>query len=401
MKIRQAIAATLVAMLFLATASSTTAPPVSVDTTVLQSAVNAYASAGLSASCGTYVTRNIGTTSNPDGVIVNNVCRVQGDTEWHDANIAAQMTGAQLKVGLGSSGRDPTVLTDDPGTTQISPTISKPTTSHEPMSSIEVSNAVDKTLTGVNKAMIATSAGCSAAGALNAFFLGGAATEITQLCVHAQLLADSVANVKHLNAFTDSMRALPSRAPYATAPIAMQPHVGNDINGELAALSGILNGRGGDAQAAWANATVRLRAAYLNHETAGTSAQLSSAASINMVDSFGTEALRVIGEIRANQAASLAAAAALQKQADSLDPAINTPIGQQNITNAALMQLIHLHTTSQATAAALLQQMAVANTWQRNAAATAANNYEVMMQARAAKSADLMGTSSALAYRMP
>jgi hypothetical protein len=64
------------------------------DAAALQTAVNAYAAIGRPASCATYV------TSNQGGTIVNDACQVEGSNSWHDANLSAMMTPAQLQATL-------------------------------------------------------------------------------------------------------------------------------------------------------------------------------------------------------------------------------------------------------------------------------------------------------------
>jgi hypothetical protein len=64
------------------------------DTAALQTAVNAYAAIGVPATCATY------TTVNQGGTLVNDQCQVQGSNSWHDANLTALMSPAQLAAEL-------------------------------------------------------------------------------------------------------------------------------------------------------------------------------------------------------------------------------------------------------------------------------------------------------------
>ena len=138
-----------------------------------------------------------------------------------------------------------------------------------------------------------------------------------------------------------------------------------DIHGESLAIGAIVNGLPGNPQAAWANATVGLTSAFLAMETPGSSVHLSNAASVNMTDAFSADAIATVGGLRATQMDITKAITDLQAQADALDEDTNTPVAQQNITNAAIMQSIKLQQTNASLLGAAVQQLAIGNTWQR------------------------------------
>ena len=289
----------------------------------------------------------------------------------------------------------------DPSTMQVTPTISTPTaTQHTPITRDQVASSTSSTKDEVNKGLIGATLACDAAGALNSFFLGGIATEVTQLCNFTALAAQYAVQGRHFDVFAASLQPLGNRSRFATSSLQLGSPAVVDIHGEAAPIARVVNGYGGDPYAAWSAGTVRMNASYLQSEQPG-SAHLSSAASVNLVDSFGTDAVRTAGDMRREQANTLSAVQALQQQSAALDSSANTPVAQQNITNAALMQVINNQATSQSAQVAVLEQLVIANTWQRNAAASAANNYAHQLGARSANTADLSGLSSAVQYRMP
>ena len=85
------------------------------------------------------------------------------------------------------------------------------------------------------------------------------------------------------------------------------------------------------------------------------------------------------------------AVSSLEQRQQSLSDADNSPVAQQNITNAALLQLLRLHQSASALHAATLEQLTVANTWQRNAAVEASNTYGKAIASRQTAPPDFAG----------
>jgi hypothetical protein len=362
------------------------------STAILQLAVNAYASIGQQASCATYVTQNQG------GTVTNNLCNVNGTL--HDADLVVQMSGPQLQAELatGAGASIVPIFNADPTTAQVSPTISTPTsTSYTPLTTGGTAGST------VTTGIVGAQLGCAAAGALSSFFLGGMATEVTQLCNHTQLVAAYALQGMQYNAFIQSVKHLGSRPSLAiNSALQLTNTVMRDIHGESVAIGRVVNGQGGSPQQAWASGTVALNGnGYLTTQAPG-SVHLSNAASVNMTDAFSADALQAVGAHRQNQLQITAAVNALQAQANALDDDSNTPVAQQNITNAAILQLIKLQQSNAAVNAAILQQLTIANTWQRNAVADRSNSYDHMIAVRSAQIADYKGSSATVStYLMP
>ena len=223
---------------------------------------------------------------------------------------------------------------------------------------------------GVRKAIAGAELGCAVAGGISSFFLGGVATEVTQLCNHAQLVAAYALQGTQYQSFLQSMKHLGSRPALSIRSVVQLGDTAmRDINGESAAIGRVVNGQGDNPQVAWASATVPLAGTgYLMSQRPG-SVHLSNAASVNMTDAFSADAILAVGDHRQNQLDTTAAIHALEVQAQALDDDSNTPVAQQNITNAAIVHSIKLQQSSAAVNAAILQQLVIANTWRRNAVA--------------------------------
>ena len=154
-----------------------------------------------------------------------------------------------------------------------------------------------------------------------------------------------------------------------------------------------------DARAAWSNATLSMPmdivnaalSSALNH----TSAPANTSA-IQMTDAFATDALRTIGTFRTNQPMLTTAIANLQKSQESTDPDDNTPVAQQNLTNGILLQLLKLQQSAASLDVVLTEQLAAANSWQRNTAAEAVTIESAAISSRTATPPDYSNTSATL-----
>jgi hypothetical protein len=197
------------------------------------------------------------------------------------------------------------------------------------------------------------------------------------------------------NLLQSELRMISNRSTWLALATSLRNTVVQDIHGEANLMGAVVNGAGGNAQQAWQNATARFRdIAFLAGETPGDSVHLSSAASIEMTDGFAQDALANLGDFRRLQPQVNSAISSLEQREQSLSDADNTPVAQQNITNAALLQLIRLHQSDAALHAATLEQLTVANTWQRNAAVEASNTYGAAIVSRQAAPSDFAGAGN-------
>ena len=194
------------------------------------------------------------------------------------------------------------------------------------------------------------------------------------------------------NLLQSELRMISNRSTWLALATSLRNTVIQDIHGEATLIGGVVNGTGGNPQQAWQNATARFRdIAFLAGETPGDSVHLSSAASIEMTDGFAQDALANLGDFRRLQSQVNSAVSSLEQREQSLSDADNSPVAQQNITNAALLQLLRLHQSASALHAATLEQLTVANTWQRNAAVEASNTYGKAIASRQSAPPDFAG----------
>lgn len=107
--------------------------------------------------------------------------------------------------------------------------------------------------------------------------------------------------------------------------------------------------------------------------------------------------MNTLAGYRQTQTENASALNQLEQTALSQGPETNTLVGQQNITNAALVQQIRVMQANGAINAALLQQQLVANTYQRNVAAETLNTYAVLAQHQLNDTASPSGWASTLA----
>jgi hypothetical protein len=194
------------------------------------------------------------------------------------------------------------------------------------------------------------------------------------------------------NLLQSELRMISNRSTWLALATSLRNTVIQDIHGEATLIGGVVNGTSGNPQQAWQNATARFRdIAFLAGETPGDSVHLSSAASVEMTDGFAQDALANLGDFRRIQSQVNTAVSSLEQREQSLADVDNSPVAQQNITNAALLQLLRLHQSDAALHAAALEQLTVANTWQRNAAVEASNTYGKAIASRQSAPADFAG----------
>ena len=188
------------------------------------------------------------------------------------------------------------------------------------------------------------------------------------------------------------LRMISNRNTWLALATSLRNTVIQDIHGEANLIGPVVNGAAGNVLEAWQNATARFTdTGFLGGETPGSSVHLSSAASVEMTDGFAQDALLNLGDFRRLQPQVNGAISALEQREQSTTDADNTPVAQQNITNAALVELLRLHQTDSALQAATLEQLTVANTWQRNAAVEATNTYGKAVVSRQSTPADFAG----------
>jgi type IV secretion system protein TrbJ len=154
-----------------------------------------------------------------------------------------------------------------------------------------------------------------------------------------------------------------------------------------------------DARAAWAHSNMSINMDTLNSALSSilnNTAAPAHANAIQMTDAFATDALRTLGLYRNNQTLLNIAIQNLETAQQSTDPAVNTPAAQQNITNGILLQLLKLQQSSASLHAAVTEQLAAANSWQRNTAADNLTTLSNAIQFRNAAPADYAHTAQTL-----
>ena len=153
-----------------------------------------------------------------------------------------------------------------------------------------------------------------------------------------------------------------------------------------------------DARAAWANASMHMPMDTVNNALSSTILNNSSAPAhanaIQMTDAFATEAIRTLGVYRRNQPLLTSAIQQLQAAQESTDDADNTPVAQQNITNGILLQLLKLQQSATSLHAVVTEQLAAANSWQRNTAADNLTMISNAIQSRTDTPADYSHTAT-------
>ena len=154
-----------------------------------------------------------------------------------------------------------------------------------------------------------------------------------------------------------------------------------------------------DARAAWSNATLSMPMDIVNAalpSALNNTSAPAGATAIQMTDAFATDALRTIGLFRKNEPTLMTAIANLQMAQESTNPDDNTPVAQQNLTNGILLQLLKLQQSAASLHAVVTEQLAAANSWQRNTAAEAITMQSGAISFRTSAPADYSNTSTTL-----
>jgi hypothetical protein len=174
--------------------------------------------------------------------------------------------------------------------------------------------------------------------------------------------------------------------------------LGDEPSAAAQAIAQAVNGIQ-DARAAWSHANMSLSRDTLNNALANILNNTSAPAhanAIEMTDAFATDALRTLGLYRNNQTLLNTAIQNLETAQQSTDPADNTPAAQQNITNGILLQLLKLQQSAASLDAVVTEQLAAANSWQRNTAADNLTMLSNAIQSRNAAPADYAHTAQTL-----
>ena len=204
------------------------------------------------------------------------------------------------------------------------------------------------------------------------------------------------------NMWKQNFAALANRQTWKTFGLSLMSDNTQSLYGETATWSSAIN-YGTAIPQTWRNATVPLQnpSAFLSSQALGSSAHLPSLASVEITDGTAIDSMNALAGYRELQGQNAAALNHLEQDALSQDPETNTLIGQQNITNAALLQQIRMTQANGTVNAALLQQQLVANTYQRNVAAETLNMYAVFSQRQASGHAHPSGWAQTLASYQP
>jgi hypothetical protein len=196
--------------------------------------------------------------------------------------------------------------------------------------------------------------------------------------------------------------ALTSKQVWKTFGMTLLNNATPNLYGETAAWSNAVN-TGTAIPQAWSNATLPLQhpGDFLATETLGTSAHLPALASVELTDGASQNSMSTLANFRQLQTENAAALDQLEQTALSDDPEANTLVGQQNLTNAALMQQMRVLQANGTVNAALLEQQLVANTYRRNLTAATLNTYAVLAQRQATAEAYPQGWADTLANYQP
>ena len=212
---------------------------------------------------------------------------------------------------------------------------------------------------------------------------------------YAQIITTTEAQFKM---WTQSLKKLGSRKAWETAALnQLHSNVGNTY-GETAQLNSVLNGKPlFTLDDVWKKATLAMNGtAYMSSDTPGSSGHLANTAGIEMTDGFSVDALNAISTYRQNEQQNVAAINDLQHRTESTDDDDNTLTAQQNLTNAAIMQSIKLQESANSINTAMLEQLTVQNTWNRNAAAELSNIYATRSQLATSNPSDYTNAGNTL-----
>jgi hypothetical protein len=168
-------------------------------------------------------------------------------------------------------------------------------------------------------------------------------------------------------------------------------------NQAIANRYGETAGIGNGLPDSWKTATLPVgQNDYLAGETLGSSVHLADLASVEMTDGVSVDALGAVASYRDGQDQIEASISDLEGKALSDDPDNNTMAAQQNITNGALLVQLRSQQTTNALNAALLQQVTVANSYQRNLVANSLNVYGDQQNSFANRPAQFTGADETL-----
>jgi len=204
------------------------------------------------------------------------------------------------------------------------------------------------------------------------------------------------------NMWKQNFVSLTNKQSWKTFGLSLVNDSTQNLYGETAAWSAAVN-CGQAIPQSWQNATLPLKnpGAFLSSEVLGSSAHLPALASVEITDGTAQNSMNTLAGYRQTQTENAAALNQLEQNALSQDPETNTLVGQQNITNAALVQQVRVIQANGAVNAALLQQQLVANTYQRNVAAETLNTYAVLAQHQQNDTANPSGWAGTLASYKP
>jgi hypothetical protein len=205
--------------------------------------------------------------------------------------------------------------------------------------------------------------------------------------------------IQTYNLLKSELRMVASR-PWETVATALDSIHVEDFGGQAStasqAIAKAVNGIE-DARAAWSNASMAMPMDAVNDALSSTlnhTAAPAHANAIQMTDAFATDALRTLGVYRSNQSQLTSAIQHLQTAQEATDDADNTPVAQQNITNGILLQLLKLQQSATSLHAVITEQLAAANSWQRNTAADNLTMVSNAIQSRTDSPADYSHTSA-------
>jgi hypothetical protein len=205
--------------------------------------------------------------------------------------------------------------------------------------------------------------------------------------------------IQTYNLLKSELRMIASR-PWQTVATALDSinveDFGDQASAASQAIAKAVNGVE-DARAAWSNASMAMPLDAVNGALSSTlnhTAAPAHANAIQMTDAFATDALRTLGVYRSNQSFLTSAIQQLQTAQESTDDADNTPVAQQNITNGILLQLLKLQQSATSLHAVITEQLAVANSWQRNTAADNLTMISNAIQSRTDTPSDYSHTSA-------
>jgi len=204
------------------------------------------------------------------------------------------------------------------------------------------------------------------------------------------------------NLWKQNFASLTNKQAWRTFGLSLVNDSTQNLYGETAAWSAAIN-YGQAIPQSWRSATLPLKnpGAFLSSEVLGSSAHLPALASVEITDGAAEDSMNTLAGYRQTQTENATALNQLEQNALSQDPETNTLVGQQNITNAALVQQVRVMQANGAVNAALLQQQLVANTYQRNVAAETLNTYAVLAQHQQNDTASPSGWASTLASYQP